>query len=37
VPKSGRSEPDLEAVIRAWPTLSESVRANILVIVRGAK
>jgi hypothetical protein len=33
-PKSGVSDPDLTAVVEAWPDLPEHVRATILTLIR---
>lgn len=31
------SDPDLEAIVDAWPTLSEAIRAGILAMIRAAE
>ncbi len=31
---SGGSDPDLQAVIDAWPTLPEAIQAGVLALVR---
>jgi hypothetical protein len=34
---SGPIDPDLAAIIHAWPTLSEAVRRDVLAVVRVAE
>ena len=36
-PNSGRFDPGLAFVIAAWPTLPETVRADIVAMVRAAR
>jgi hypothetical protein len=36
LPASQAGAPDLQAIIEAWPTLPEAIRAGILAIVRAA-
>ena len=35
-PETDPSDPELEAIIRAWPALPEAVRAGIVAMVRAA-
>ena len=36
-PDSGMVDPELSAVVEAWPTLPVAIRADILAVVRAAK
>jgi hypothetical protein len=36
LPETVTADPDLPAVIRAWPTLAEPVKAGILAMVRAS-
>jgi hypothetical protein len=35
--RAASNDPDLAAVVKAWPTLPEAIRAGILAMVKAAK